>query len=179
MKTVIFLGSYSGGGASTAIKLLREMGIPCVSTSEILYEFIEKVESVSSCGYFEQASKKEGRKNRVAIAEDCIKSTFGSRVFPLAAAHKIKVTLCDADVAVMDCFDANEYVFARKALGNEFENIILNIRSPKEQPEIDRQELLQAILHEPVHTIQNPMTIEGLKADLEKVLALAKVPQKQ
>lgn len=179
MKTVVFLGSHSGGGASTAIKLLREMGIPCVSTSEILYEFIEELYGVVGGPQLALAQEKEGRIFRTKIAEGPIKLTFGSTVFPMAAVNKIATHLFAYDLVVMDCFNLDEFVFTRNWLGPEANYKILNIRSPKEQPGIDGQQLLQPIGYEVVHTIQNPMTEAGLKSELTQALGLNRVPQKQ
>ncbi len=46
MKRIIFLGGYARSGKSTAVTLLREMEIPCFSTSEFLYTVAARIWSI-------------------------------------------------------------------------------------------------------------------------------------
>lgn len=178
MKTVIFIGSYSGADASTAIKLLREMGVPCVSTSEILYELSEGIDELVDSFSGAAIAYTKHREFRKGLAEDVIKKVLGRSAFAISAANKLKPLIETYDCVAMDCFDQWDYLVAIKELCDRIDSAIcINITSPNQDKDVDGQELLSPLRgNQKEFTIQNPITEEGLKAELMKLIPVPTVP---
>jgi len=170
-KTVIFLGSYSGSGATTAIKLLRKMDVPCVSTHELIYEVSEDIDQLISSFYGRTLSYTQEREYRKRLAEDTLKRILGRSVLAWSAANKLKALIDDHDIVLMECFDQWDYVFAAKEISEQLGQMAcVNITSPLENPHIDKQKLLQPLRGSLSMLIENPMTEDGLTAELQKMI---------
>ncbi len=189
MKVIVFLGGYARAGKSTAISLLRELGYPCFSTSEHLYEVAAHVLSVISGSPPELClqmlknyppdfviaelgtSKREFLKD---LAEKAIVPTIGRY---LGIVHPVmsKALTQKRSVVFVESIGGEEqklqeqFILESSDLTLEHNVFGINIRRHSEQPGVDIRQLVSSRVY-PVLEIENNQDPEALEKKLRKVI---------
>lgn len=87
MKHILAIGGKAQSGKSSTVKILRSLGVPVVSTSELLDEFLTRLKI--HYGIDQGSTVEETRQLKIKAAERVLVPTFGREVFANTAARMI------------------------------------------------------------------------------------------
>jgi hypothetical protein len=167
MSKIIFIGGYSRAGKSSTLKILKNLEIPCYSTSALLHQTYQRLIKAKLKSFkldyemYDGNNKAEIRQELITLAEDVLVPTFGREIF----AHTVilQANLDPAPIVAVETVGGEEFKLGLEVI--EKTHVCWNIRRDSELKGVDLRELLEGGV-----SIWNNGTLDDLSGRVRREL---------